>query len=130
MRVLTFTIFLSFAVMAQAQDFRADLALVKAEALSDHKEEHNEKKNSFFKGILKIYSNHISDQIINDCIYEESCSTFSQGAIREYGMLKGVMLSMDRMMRCNRMSQSSTLPVRFNEVGKISDHWYNYGKKK
>lgn len=128
MRVLTLTIFLLFSITVFGQDFRADLALVKSETL--HKEQVKEKKSSFFKGILKIYSNHISDQIINDCIYEESCSEFSQGAIRSYGPLKGVMLSMDRMMRCNRLSQSGTMPVRFNEIGKISDHWYNYGKKK
>lgn len=128
MRALTLILFLFISVASFAQDFRSDLALVKSEAL--HEEHVEKEKSSFFKGILKLYSNHISDQIINDCIYEESCSEFSQGAIRAYGPLKGTMLSMDRMMRCNRLSQSGTMPVRFNEIGKISDHWYNYGKKK
>ncbi len=128
MRALSLIFFLLVAVTVFGQDIRADLALVKSETL--HAEHVEEKKNSFFKGVLKIYSNHISDQIINDCIYEESCSEFSQGAMRAFGPLKGTMLSMDRMMRCNRLSQSGTMPVRFNELGKISDHWYKYGKKK
>mmetsp|Transcript_12055 Transcript_12055/g.24509 ORF Transcript_12055/g.24509 Transcript_12055/m.24509 type:complete len:129 (+) Transcript_12055:684-1070(+) len=119
---------LFLTVQAVGQDLRADLALVKSEAL--HKEEVKEEKSSFFKGILKFYSNHISDQIINDCIYEESCSEFGQGSMRAFGPLKGTMLTMDRMMRCNRLSQSGTMPVRFNEIGKISDHWYRYAKKK
>lgn len=128
MRILITLTFLLCVGSAFGQDFKSDLALVRAEAL--HDEEQEEQKGSFFKGILKVYSNHISEQIINDCIYEESCSTFSQGALRTFGPLKGTMLSMDRMMRCNRLSQSGTMPVRFNEIGKISDHWYNYGKKK
>lgn len=110
-----------------AQDFRADLKLIKTEVLEP--EDVEETKEPFFKGILKFYSNHISDQIINDCIYEQSCSEFSQGCMHEYGLFKGTILTMDRMMRCNRLSQSSTLPVRFNELGKISDHWYSYGKQ-
>ncbi|MDW3192044.1 MAG: membrane protein insertion efficiency factor YidD [Cytophagales bacterium] len=128
MRIVFSIVVLFLAVQVVGQDLRADLALVKSEAL--HKEEFKEEKSSFFKGILKVYSNHISDQIINDCIYEESCSEFSQGAMRAFGPLKGSMLSMDRMMRCNRLSQSGTMPVRFNEIGKISDHWYRYAKKK
>ena len=40
-----------FASSAFGQDFKSDLALVKAEAL--HEEEQEEKKGSFFKGILK-----------------------------------------------------------------------------
>ncbi len=127
MRIIAFMLFILLAIPLIAQDFRADLDLVKSEAL--HIEEVEEEKDSFFKGILKIYSNHISEQLLNDCIYEESCSQFSQGVMQEYGILKGVILSMDRMMRCNRMSQSNTMPVRFNEIGKISDHWYNYGKE-
>lgn len=128
MRNIILFVVLLISVQAIGQDLRADLALVKAEAL--HEEEVKKDKSSFFKGILKVYSNHISDQIINDCIYEESCSEFGQGAMRAFGPLKGTMLTMDRMMRCNRLSQSGTMPVRFNEIGKISDHWYRYAKKK
>lgn len=127
MRLTIILLILFFAGAIQGQDLAKDLLLIKSEAIHEHTEVKS--KNSFFKGILKIYSNHISDQILNDCIYHESCSEFSQGAIREFGIFKGTFLTMDRMMRCNRMSQSETLPVRFNEIGKISDHWYQYGKE-
>ena len=81
-----------------------------------------------FKGLLKVYHNYFSDQIINDCIYEHSCSTFSQGAINEFGLIKGGFLSIDRLMRCNRASGLDFVPSYFNEKGEIKDHWSAYRK--
>ena len=60
MRNFILILMLMAAVQAVGQDLRADLALVKAEAV--HKEEVKEEKISFIKGIFKVYSNHISDQ--------------------------------------------------------------------
>lgn len=126
MRILVIFCLLVSGYLSDGQDFKQDFKLIKKEAVQERQEV---EKNGFFKGILKLYSNHISDQIINDCIYEQSCSAFSQGALRAYGPVKGTFLTMDRMMRCNRMSQSYAYPVRFNKLGKISDHWYRYGKE-
>ncbi len=120
--------FVAFAFCCQAQNLSEDLLLIKN--AGNHEEHQHDDRKSFFRGILSFYSKHISDQIINDCIYEESCSTFSQGAFREYGFGKGLLLTTDRMMRCNRLSQSQVMPVRFNKEGKISDHWENYAKEK
>ncbi|MFZ9044922.1 MAG: membrane protein insertion efficiency factor YidD [Cyclobacteriaceae bacterium] len=85
-----------------------------------------EKPEVMFKGLLKVYQNYFSDQIINDCIYEHSCSTFSQGAINDYGLIKGGFLSIDRLIRCNRASGLDFVPSYFNEKGEIKDHWSAY----
>lgn len=79
-------------------------------------------------GIFGFYSNYLSNQILNDCIYDHSCSVFSKGAIKELGAIKGVFLTADRLMRCNRASHAEMDPVRFNKEGKITDHWNDYKK--
>lgn len=79
-----------------------------------------------FKGLLKVYNDAITDQVINDCIYQESCSNFGQHSFENYGLVKGLFITTDRLMRCNRLSQIHVLPVRVDNEGKISDpsHWY------
>lgn len=79
-----------------------------------------------FKGLLKVYNRAITDQIINDCIYQESCSNFGQHSFENYGMIKGLFVTYDRLTRCNRLSQLHVMPVRLDEVGRISDPsiWY------
>jgi uncharacterized protein len=52
-------------------------------------------------GTLYIYQNFLSKQISSNCLYIPSCSEFSKNAIREYGLMKGVILSADRVNRCN-----------------------------
>ncbi|MFT4736833.1 MAG: putative component of membrane protein insertase Oxa1/YidC/SpoIIIJ protein YidD [Cyclobacteriaceae bacterium] len=79
-----------------------------------------------FRRLLKVYNRLFADQLLNDCIYVESCSTFSQGAIKEHGLIKGGFLSADRLMRCNRASAMDVTPVRINNEGKIKDHWDHY----
>jgi len=60
--------------------------------------------NMFFGGALYVYQNVLSKHISADCLFTPSCSEFSKQAIREYGLLKGVLLSVDRVNRCNRIA--------------------------
>ncbi|MCH8332010.1 MAG: membrane protein insertion efficiency factor YidD [Bacteroidetes bacterium] len=57
-------------------------------------------------GLMFLYQNLVSPQMSSGCQYQLSCSNFSKQAIHEFGWLKGVMLSADRLMRCNSMSLS------------------------
>jgi putative membrane protein insertion efficiency factor len=57
-----------------------------------------------YGGSLYIYQNVLSKHISADCLFTPSCSEFSKQAIREYGLLKGIMLSIDRVNRCNRIA--------------------------
>ena len=68
--------------------------------------------NLAFGGLLFIYQNALSPQFSANCLYNPSCSEFSKQSIREYGLLKGVFLSADRLMRCNRIAATGIHPVR------------------
>ena len=72
-------------------------------------------------GSLKAYQRVISPQLSATCLYELSCSRFSQAAIKEYGPLKGVALSADRLARCNRLSATTINPFRISKAGKVID---------
>ncbi len=57
-----------------------------------------------YGGSLYIYQNVLSKHISADCLFTPSCSEFSKQAIKEYGLLKGIILSIDRVNRCNRIA--------------------------
>lgn len=72
-------------------------------------------------GSLKMYQKVISPQFSANCLYELSCSRFSQSAIQEYGVIKGLALTADRLARCNRISATTINPFRVNQQGKVID---------
>jgi putative membrane protein insertion efficiency factor len=55
-------------------------------------------------GALYVYQNVLSKHISADCLYTPSCSEFGKQAIKEYGLLKGPLLTIDRVNRCNRIA--------------------------
>lgn len=68
------------------------------------------------------YQKLISPQISADCLYTPSCSNFSKNAIQEFGILKGTALTADRLLRCNRISESNIHPQDINlQSGKAKD---------
>lgn len=60
--------------------------------------------NITFSSLLFVYQNVISSQINASCIYNPSCSEFSKKCIKEYGLVKGLFLTADRLQRCTRIS--------------------------
>jgi len=85
-----------------------------------------ERKKGLVFSMLHFYKKNISEQIINDCIYEVSCSEFSHQLFENYSMFKGVFLTMDRLSRCNRLSYQDVQAIRLNAEGKIIDRWEDY----
>ena len=74
------------------------------------------------KGTMLAYQHVISPQLSRHCPYEITCSNFSKQAIGEFGIVKGVFLSADRILRCNRIGVLDTDPLDFNEQnGTIKD---------
>lgn len=55
------------------------------------------------KGAMLGYQRLMSQQLARSCPYQTTCSNFSKQAIEQFGTLKGVFLSADRIMRCNRI---------------------------
>jgi len=50
---------------------------------------------------IRIYQIGISSQDLPACVFHPSCSRFAMQAIQKYGIVKGILLSSDRLLRCN-----------------------------
>lgn len=74
------------------------------------------------KGAMLAYQHVISPQLSRNCPYEITCSNFSKLSLKEYGIFKGVFLSADRILRCNRIGILDVHPLDFNDNnGRIAD---------
>jgi putative membrane protein insertion efficiency factor len=62
------------------------------------------------------YRQIISPAIPRRCKYEPTCSRYALDAIREYGILKGLMLAGWRLLRCNPWSHGGYDPVEAQRV--------------
>lgn len=74
-----------------------------------------------FGGLMYFYQNVISAQLGSNCPYEISCSGFSKESIKEFGLLKGVALSADRLTRCNEFILMDLKSFNMNLNNKIID---------
>lgn len=57
-----------------------------------------------FGATLYFYQNVLSKHISADCLFIPSCSDYSKEAIKEEGIVKGTILTIDRLSRCNRIA--------------------------
>jgi uncharacterized protein len=68
-----------------------------------------------FGAMMYFYQSIISPQLPSQCLYHPSCSQFSKGLIYEFGLVKGVFTTSDRLMRCNRLSALDIHPLQIDE---------------
>jgi putative membrane protein insertion efficiency factor len=54
----------------------------------------------FVVSLLRWYRKKISQHLGNRCVYEPSCSHYSELAFRKYGFFKGATLTINRLYRC------------------------------
>jgi len=54
--------------------------------------------------IMWTYQKIISPQFSSTCIYSPSCSSYSKDLIYDFGILRGIIFTADRLMRCNRIA--------------------------
>lgn len=55
-------------------------------------------------GSLFVYQHIMYRHIEADCLFTPNCPEFSRLALKEEGLIKGTILSIDRISRCNRIS--------------------------
>jgi putative membrane protein insertion efficiency factor len=53
---------------------------------------------------VRLYQRFVSPAIPQRCKYHPSCSQYAATAIRRYGILRGLVLSAWRLLRCNPWS--------------------------
>ncbi len=54
-----------------------------------------------FLGAIDLYRTLISPTTASRCGFYPSCSTFGRQAVSDYGAVRGVMMTADRLIRCN-----------------------------
>jgi|TARA_B110000285_G_scaffold160863_1_gene179681 putative membrane protein insertion efficiency factor len=50
--------------------------------------------------MLRFYQNNISEKLGNRCVFDPSCSRYSELAYRKKGFFKGTLLTLKRLHRC------------------------------
>jgi len=81
------------------------------------------------KGAMLFYQYVVSPQFFRFCLYERSCSNFSKKAIEEFGLVKGVFLSADRLLRCNILAMDEICSFDYYGYA-IDEPWFYRIKKK
>lgn len=70
---------------------------------ADVKTNHNEVQ-VVFAGLFLFYKSFVSSQDSQKCVFHPSCSEYGMLAVKQFGALKGMALTFDRMSRCNALS--------------------------
>jgi putative membrane protein insertion efficiency factor len=65
---------------------------------------------------LVVYQRVISPALPRRCKYEPTCSRYAVDAISEYGILRGSVLAVWRLLRCNPWSHGGYDPVESQRV--------------
>lgn len=73
-----------------------------------------------FLETIKLYQRCISPIGGDRCGFRPSCSVFGYEAIREYGPIKGVLMTADRLMRCHALIKRDSAYL-FLPNGKLYD---------
>ena len=61
---------------------------------------------------IKIYKYLVSPMIGPSCRYQPTCSDYSIEALKNYGFVKGLLLSLKRIMSCHPWGNSGFDPVK------------------
>jgi putative membrane protein insertion efficiency factor len=57
-------------------------------------------------GLIRLYQKFISSQDGPTCNFTPTCSRFGMACIQEFGMLRGILLTADRLIRCNGLQSA------------------------
>jgi putative membrane protein insertion efficiency factor len=66
-----------------------------------------------------VYQRVVSPALPRRCKYEPTCSRYAVDAIREYGILRGLVLGVWRLLRCNPWSYGGYDPVEDQRVFRV-----------
>ena len=68
---------------------------------------------------VALYQRLISPALPRRCKYEPTCSRYAVQAVREYGILRGLVLATWRLLRCNPWSHGGYDPVETQRLFKV-----------
>lgn len=70
-------------------------------------------------GLIYFYKFCISPFLPNTCRYVPTCSTYALLAIKEFGVIKGSILALKRILKCNPKAKCGFDPLPINIKGDI-----------
>ena len=62
-------------------------------------------------GLIRFYQGYISPLLSTRCKYTPTCSQYAIEAIQRYGVIKGWLMAIWRILRCNPFSHGGYDPV-------------------
>ncbi|MCI8392452.1 MAG: membrane protein insertion efficiency factor YidD [Clostridia bacterium] len=62
--------------------------------------------------IIEKYQKHISPILGKNCKYYPTCSEYAKQAVMKYGVIKGCLYSIKRIIRCNPFSKGGYDPLK------------------
>jgi putative membrane protein insertion efficiency factor len=65
---------------------------------------------------VRLYQTAVSPLLGRRCKYEPTCSAYAVSAIRSHGLLKGLVLAVWRLLRCNPFSHGGYDPVEAQKL--------------
>jgi putative membrane protein insertion efficiency factor len=65
---------------------------------------------------IRLYQRFISPLFPRRCKYEPTCSAYAVEALRSFGALRGSVLAVWRLLRCNPFSDGGHDPVSSQQV--------------
>jgi uncharacterized protein len=66
-----------------------------------------------------LYQRLLSPALPRRCKYEPTCSRYAVQAVREYGILRGLVLAAWRLLRCNPWSNGGFDPVEAQRLFEV-----------
>lgn len=60
---------------------------------------------------IRIYQNTLSPVLGKNCRFMPTCSEYTIDAVKEYGVIKGLLIGIKRIIRCNPCSKGGYDPV-------------------
>ncbi|MYF47450.1 MAG: membrane protein insertion efficiency factor YidD [Candidatus Dadabacteria bacterium] len=66
----------------------------------------------FLVFLVRLYQRAISPLLPSTCRFYPSCTAYSIEALREHGALRGIWMTLKRILRCHPLSAGGYDPVR------------------
>lgn len=70
---------------------------------------------------IVAYQRFVSPGLPRRCRYEPTCSSYAVQAVREFGILRGLVLAGWRLLRCNPFSHGGIDPVSAQRLFAVRD---------
>jgi putative membrane protein insertion efficiency factor len=66
--------------------------------------------------LIRLYQGNFSGKTGSDCVFYPSCSRYGFYAVKKFGLIKGTIMSDERIFRCHEWSYTAGYPVDYEHM--------------